>query len=142
MQTQTSTDTTAFSILLVDADPAEAGLVNRILLYQDRPYRVAPQSSTSSALRHLSDAAYDLALLDHRTIGLDVGDKVRRFRGSNVDEIAITSNCLLPAQLCCPEATGADHVVDKLNLVKFLHAKLRGNVAGTHSKPCKANGRL
>lgn len=116
-----------FGIILIDDDPAEKIVVERILsALTNAPYRLDHVTRCSKAISLLKERSYDLVLLDNRLskrmsaqFSVPI---IKEAIGSA--PIAVISNDLSPDYLQDPKELGVDYIVDKANMIDFLKSQL------------------
>lgn len=116
-----------FRILLIDDDPQESQIIERILrTLTDRPFKLDQVLKCSHAITRLNEESYDLVLLDNR-----LSTRMSaRFSVPIIKEtlgsapLAVISNDTSPAYLQDPKTLGVDYIVDKSDMIDFLRTNL------------------
>jgi CheY-like chemotaxis protein len=122
-----TSDQTKFSVILIDDDPAEKILVERVFkALTDVPFRLDHVTRCSKAIALLEQRPYDLVLLDNR-LSKRMSAKfsvpiIKSAIGSA--PLAVISNDVSPDYLQDPVTLGIDHIVDKADLINFLKSQL------------------
>jgi DNA-binding NtrC family response regulator len=117
----------AFSLLLIDDQPDERFVVERILkVVTQAAVRLDHVLKCSAAMPLVAERRYDLVLLDNRLSDrISARVSVPLIKAANpAAPIAIISTDLSPAYLQDPATLGVDFVVDKADLVSFLKVQL------------------
>ena len=117
----------AFSLLLIDDQPDERFVVERILkVVTQAAVRLDHVLKCSAAMPLVAERRYDLVLLDNRLSDrISARVSVPLIKAANpAAPIAIISTDLSPAYLQDPATLGVDFVVDKADLGSFLKVQL------------------
>ena len=116
-----------FNILLVDDDPAELSVIERILRgVTGAPICVDHVVKVSEAVRLLNFNDYDLVLLDNRLSDRTSATFSAPFISSAFSraQIAIISYDIDVPSLRNPKALGVDYVIDKAKMISFLRDRI------------------
>ncbi|MEM7730513.1 MAG: response regulator [Pseudomonadota bacterium] len=132
-----------YNILLIDDEIEEMDVLRRVVsALTDAPIGIDHVFKCSEAVRKLHMCDYDLVLLDNRLSGQISAEFSAPFITSTPSRatFAIISNDVDVPYLRDASLLGADHVVDKANLIAFLRDQVERNIV-THLHPTKTFSR-
>ncbi|MGJ8560655.1 MAG: response regulator [Litorimonas sp.] len=116
-----------FGIILIDDDPAEKIVVERILsALTNAPFVLDHVTKCSQAIKLIETHTYQLVLLDNRlSRRMSAKFSVPIIKAAiGAAPIAVISNDLSPDYLQDSKDLGVDYIVDKANMIDFLKSQL------------------
>lgn len=116
-----------FEIILIDDDPAEKIVVERILsALTNAPFNLDHVTKCSQAIKLIEKRTYQLVLLDNRlSRRMSAKFSVPIIKSAiGTAPIAVISNDVSADYLQSVEALGVDYIIDKANMIDFLKSQL------------------
>lgn len=116
-----------FRIILIDDDPAEKLIIERILTaLVDVPFRLDHVTKCSQAITLIEKHVYKLVLLDNRLSSrMSAKFSVPIIKSViGTAPIAVISDDVSPDYLQSAEALGVDYIIDKTDMIDFLKSQL------------------
>jgi DNA-binding NtrC family response regulator len=120
-------DQTTFGVILIDDDPAEKLIIERILkALTDVSFRLDHVTKCSQAIKLIEKNPYKLVLLDnllsHRMSAKFSVPIIKSASGGA--PMAVISNDVSPDYLQSAKDLGVDYIVDKANMIDFIKSQM------------------